>query len=241
MLSFRTMSTDWQQSIERALSSATDADSLQATAAAAARSLGYDFFAYGMRVPVPLSRPTTHMFNNYPQAWQQRYAEQAYLAVDPTVAHAMRSTAPLQWSEQVFAPARHLWEDAQGHGLHVGWAQAAVNPNGAIGMLTLARSCEAITDSELRTSGLHMHWLAHAVHEHAARVLAPQFRALPQLTERECDVLRWTADGKTSGEIGDILGLSERTVNFHINNCMEKLGAVNKTACTIKAAMLRLI
>lgn len=235
------MTTDWQQTIAQALSSTSDADSLLATAGDAARSLGYDFFAYGIRMPLPLSRPQTLMINNYPPRWQQRYAEQSYLEIDPTVAHAMRSTAPLQWSEDVFASARHLWEDAQGHGLHVGWAQAAVNASGAVGMLTLARSGESISGDELQANGLRMHWLVHAVHENAARVLAPQLQQLPQLTERECDVLRWTADGKTSSEIGDILGVSERTVNFHINNCMDKLGAVNKTACTIKAAMLRLI
>ncbi|MCE3264458.1 MAG: LuxR family transcriptional regulator [Pseudoduganella sp.] len=235
------MTDDWQQTIARALSSTSDADSLQATAGDAARSLGYDFFAYGIRMPLPLSRPQTLMINNYPPQWQQRYVEQSYLNVDPTVAHALHSTAPVQWSESLFAPARHLWEDAQGHGLHVGWAQAAVNAHGAVGMLTLARSGEAISDGELAANGLRMHWLVHAVHENAARVLAPQLPQLPQLTERECDVLRWTADGKTSSEIGDILGVSERTVNFHINNCMEKLGAANKTACTIKAAMLRLI
>lgn len=235
------MTTDWQQTIARALSSTSDADSLQATAADAARSLGYEFFAYGIRMPLPLSRPQTLMFSSYPQQWQQRYAEQAYLQVDPTVTHAVRSTAPVQWSEDLFASARHFWEDAQGHGLLVGWAQATVSNNGAIGMLTLARSGEAISEQELQANGLRMHWLVSAVHENAARVLTHQLPQLPQLTERECDVLRWTADGKTSSEIGDILGVSERTVNFHINNCMEKLGAANKTACTIKAAMLRLI
>ncbi|WP_083941135.1 autoinducer binding domain-containing protein [Pseudoduganella violaceinigra] len=235
------MTTDWQQTIAQALSSTSDADSLLATAADAARSLGYEFFAYGIRMPLPLSRPQTLMISNYPKQWQQRYAEQSYMQVDPTVAHALRSTAPLQWSEDLFASAHHFWEDAQGHGLHAGWAQATVSPNGAIGMLTLARSSDAISEQELEAKGLQMHWLVSAVHEHGARVFAPQLPQLPQLTERECDVLRWTADGKTSSEIGDILGVSERTVNFHINNCMDKLGAVNKTACTIKAAMLRLI
>ena len=54
-------------------------------------------------------------------------------------------------------------------------------------------------------------------------------------------VLRWTADGKTSGEVGEIMNISERTVNFHVNNALEKLGAANKTAGVIKAAMLRLL
>jgi LuxR family quorum-sensing system transcriptional regulator SolR len=35
------------------------------------------------------------------------------------------------------------------------------------------------------------------------------------LTTRERDVLRWTSEGKTSAEIGEILHMTERTVNFH--------------------------
>jgi len=41
--------------------------------------------------------------------------------------------------------------------------------------------------------------------------------------------------------VGEIMNISERTVNFHVNNALEKLGAANKTAGVIKAAMLRLL
>jgi LuxR family quorum-sensing system transcriptional regulator SolR len=54
-------------------------------------------------------------------------------------------------------------------------------------------------------------------------------------------VLRWTADGKTSGEISSILNIAGRTVNFHINNAISKLNAANKTAVAVKAAMLRFL
>ena len=49
------------------------------------------------------------------------------------------------------------------------------------------------------------------------------------------------ADGKTSGEAATILGLSERTVNFHVANVLVKLSAVNKTAAVVKAALLGLL
>ena len=35
------------------------------------------------------------------------------------------------------------------------------------------------------------------------------------LNEREVEVLTWVARGKTSAEIGQILGLTKRTVDFH--------------------------
>jgi len=62
-----------------------------------------------------------------------------------------------------------------------------------------------------------------------------------KLSPREIDVLRWTAEGKTSGEISDIMGISERTVNFHINNLMTKMNVTNKTAAAIRAALMGLL
>ncbi len=49
------------------------------------------------------------------------------------------------------------------------------------------------------------------------------------LTEREHDVLRWLARGKTNKEIARALGNSERTVKFHVGSILEKLGAGNRT------------
>lgn len=47
--------------------------------------------------------------------------------------------------------------------------------------------------------------------------------------------------GKTAGEIATIINITERTVNFHISNAMEKLNCINKTAATVKAALLGLL
>jgi len=61
------------------------------------------------------------------------------------------------------------------------------------------------------------------------------------LTAREVEVLKWTADGKTSGEVSEILCVSENTVNFHVKNAVAKLRTANKTAAVVKAAMLGLL
>jgi LuxR family transcriptional regulator len=49
--------------------------------------------------------------------------------------------------------------------------------------------------------------------------------------------MRWTADGKSVGDIATILDIKERSVTFHINNVMAKLGVQNKTAATVYLAM----
>lgn len=56
-----------------------------------------------------------------------------------------------------------------------------------------------------------------------------------KLTLREAEVLYWIAKGKTSRDIGDILGASHRTVNKHLEHVFEKLGVETRTAAAATA------
>jgi LuxR family transcriptional regulator len=233
----------WQEDQIQALLSADCEQKLFPELVTLAHDLGFDFCAYGLLLPLPVSNPKTMIFSNYPGAWQARYQQKNYLAVDPTVRHGMRSLLPVLWSDDVFASAHDLWEDAQSFGLHVGWAQSNRDMNGAAGMLTLARSGVALSAAELRHKGLRMAWLTQVAHLGMSQCLTA--RLMPEieviLSSRETEVLRWTAEGKTSSEVSEILGISERTVNFHINNAVAKLNASNKTAAAIRAALLGML
>jgi len=63
----------------------------------------------------------------------------------------------------------------------------------------------------------------------------------PTLGKREVETLTWAARGKTSAEIAQILGLSKRTVDFHIDNARSKLGVATRIQAAIKAATAQLI
>lgn len=55
------------------------------------------------------------------------------------------------------------------------------------------------------------------------------------LTQRESEVLLWIAKGKSNRDIGDILGLSSRTVNKHLEQIYVKLGVENRASAAVKA------
>jgi len=57
----------------------------------------------------------------------------------------------------------------------------------------------------------------------------------------EIEALTWVARGKTSLEIAQILRLSKRTVDFHVDNARNKLGVATRTEAAIKAVTGRLI
>jgi len=61
------------------------------------------------------------------------------------------------------------------------------------------------------------------------------------LTQREIDVINHLAKGFSNKEIARSLGITERTVRFHISNCCVKLEAHGRSNIVVKAIQLELI
>jgi len=233
----------WQEEqLQSLLNAKSESEFFKALSDSVAK-LGFEKCSFGFRPPLPVSSPRIILLDNYSANWHDRYVQNNYLVVDPTVAHGMRSVLPLIWSDGLFASCREFWEEAQSHGLRVGWAQSCHDARGVGSLLTLARSHDNLSPTELAENNLKMSWVAQLAHEGLSHLLLDKL--MPEsgvtLTARECEVMRWTAEGKTSSEVGDIMNISDSTVNFHINNAVGKLGVSNKTAASIKAVVLKLI
>ena len=61
------------------------------------------------------------------------------------------------------------------------------------------------------------------------------------LTDRERDALAWVAKGKSDWEISRILGVSEATARFHVDNARRKLGAANRAHAVARMAVAGLL
>ena len=64
----------------------------------------------------------------------------------------------------------------------------------------------------------------------------PSRLATAALTPRETEVLSWVAKGKTNRDVGEILGMSPRTVNKHLERVFEKLGVETRAAAAALAS-----
>jgi DNA-binding CsgD family transcriptional regulator len=62
----------------------------------------------------------------------------------------------------------------------------------------------------------------------------PQLRRVRSLTDREHEVLRWVAAGKTDRDIAAILAISHRTVHKHLQSAYAKLGVETRTAAVMR-------
>jgi DNA-binding CsgD family transcriptional regulator len=204
-----------------------------------ASKLGFDHIAYGFQAPYPVTQPKITLLNNYPGPWQEHYSRSGFLFTDPTVIHGRQSQDPLIWSDQAFVTNPTLWQDAQDHGIRVGWAQSSLDGTGAGSLLTLCRSHEPVTDGELQAKEPGMRWLVQVAHVSMSKaILAKDAHVCTHLTLREREVLQWTADGKSAQDIADILVLSKSVVDFHLKNSIKKLDSPNKTAAVARAVLL---
>lgn len=73
------------------------------------------------------------------------------------------------------------------------------------------------------------------------RLRRHELSTMEKLSAREIEVVRWTAQGKTSAEIASILSLSDHTINAYMMSAIKKLDCVNRTQLIAKAFRMKLI
>lgn len=234
---------DWRESYLDRFSVARSEGEVFQHLAAAVTELGFEYCSYGMRAPLPMSNPRFSLHSDYPEAWADRYVSCNYFAIDPSVRHGMTQSVPLIWQANLQAQDNEFWEEASHYGLRHGWCMPTKGNAGTIGLVTMVRSSERITEQELAKKEYRMSWLVSVANGTMSQYLVKKMvpESTVELTARERETLRWSAVGKTYLEIGQILSVDGRTVKFHLVNAMRKLNATNKTEAAVKASILGLL
>lgn len=138
-----------------------------------------------------------------------------------------------------------MWGESMDFGLRCGASFAVHGGNGEAAMLSVATSCDSLQAKQeiYRSMGI-VQLLACYLHEAVQKSVltkGPLPLTRVDLTEREKECLLWVAEGKTSGEIADILSISERTVIFHLQNAGQKMGTSNRLHAISRAISMGLI
>lgn len=203
----------------------------------------FEHFIYGSRFATSLVQPAVFIISGYPEEWRQRYVDRGYLTIDPTVAHSTANVRPLYWNElteieQMDPRVVNFLSEARQFGLVSGVTIPVHGARGEIGLLSVCRG------EENRRVRPHidqvlpaLHLLSSYIHEAGCRLVAAgklPFKR-PELTPRERECLLWASEGKTSWETAQILGVSERTVIYHLQNASEKLGVSNRQQAVARA------
>ena len=112
----------------------------------------------------------------------------------------------------------------------------------AFGHRSLQLEARRLGCDDYITKPLDFELLIEIIRHRLSRTQEPE-RDKPgfELTAREIQTLTWVARGKSSAEIAMILDVTERTVNFHIDNVIRKMGVATRVQAAVKATMLGLL
>lgn len=234
----------WKESQLKQLTFAKEIDTAYPILLRFAENLGFNFCAVSVTSPQREMHLNPLQINNYPQEWNLQYELNEYKKIDPVIAHCNHSMMPIVWDKAVYKDTPELWGALQQYGLQHGWSQAFHHEeSGLCSILSLARKHCPISPLELYEHFGYMFYATSHLSELFARTLPtrPAKPSQPRLSPRELEVLQLSAGGKTAYEISKILSLSERTVNYHVQNVIEKLNVCNKISAVIAAARAGII
>lgn len=177
---------------------------------------------------------------SYPSEWLDIYIRENYFSIDPIVRSNFGNFKLQYWADtyRIIHPPRKFLSCAEDFGLKKGYTYGLKNIKRNIGSLfsVAGKSVER----NLRTEFILGYIIPH-FHQTLVRIfLQPEKKSII-LSPREIEVLQWVKHGKSSWDISVILGVSERTIKFHVNNIMQKLDAVNRPHAVTIAFQMGLI
>jgi len=232
----------WRTEMQFAFSQVVSKADITRTIEQQMSHLGFDFYAFFIRHPVPFTRPKTFFFTNYPQNWVEYYLQEDFAQLDPVLKNCRAPGNVWPWDEMADAAGRKVFLAARNHGIYHGISCSMMAKNRSMGILSMSYACESktiqlTTGLELQLQNLAELSLAALIEMDDISMTAAKL----ELSERELEILKWTAEGKTSAEISLILSISKNTVNFHQKNMQKRFNAPNKTQIASYAAAIGLI
>lgn len=183
---------------------------------------------------------------NTPSGHTETSSDSGVSRRDPVMKRLKRMSVPFVYDQELYVRdgAGDIWERQAMHGYSTGIAVALHLQDHKHFLLGIDRQ-KALPDDLEKVTHMMASLQLLAVHaqDAALRLLGVQGDAgeIPKLTGRELEVLRWTMDGKSAWAVGEILSVSENTVNFHLRNIFKKLGSSSKHQAVLKAISFGLL
>lgn len=175
-------------------------------------------------------------WSEFPEGYLDTYRACEWDRIDPVVQHVQSARGPFHWNQ--INPAGftrrqiEFFEECRELGVHSGMTVPMRGPCRQTDLISLSFRSRG-TPSPDRLSSVYMHcvqyWLRYC------DLMDDRRPEEISLTGQEVECLRWCKEGKTNWEIGEILSISQKTVEFHVGNAMRKLGAGNRITAAIMA------
>jgi DNA-binding CsgD family transcriptional regulator len=182
----------------------------------------------------------------YAPEWVRHYLQEGYVNIDPVVRAGLCGILPVDWASLDLADPVIAKFFGEAQEFKIGPNGLSVPVRGRHGEFALFSVSSDINPSEwLKIKKLLMRdlmMLAYHFHDWALGAEGiERHDYLTALSTREKDCLKWKALRKSDWDLSQAIGISERTVKFHLESARAKLGAVNTTHAVAKAISFGLI
>jgi LuxR family transcriptional regulator, quorum-sensing system regulator SolR len=183
---------------------------------------------------------------NLPDGYYDAYFDRRWDRIDPVLASTMRAVRPFYWNDviqqsQLSKRQIDFMNQCRELKVHSGVVFPFHGPGDRLDVISLSRRIPDTPNLE-RTTLLHA--ITVQTWNQFLELSKDQIfvdRQPVELTTRELEILRWCKVGKSRADIGEILSISMRTVEYHLNNVMTKLGATNQITAVVMAIQMGLI
>ena len=187
---------------------------------------------------------------SYPEDWLNYYKEREYQKVDAVWNRLLQRPTPFFWrdviegqkkdssvAEEKRKLSEQVMNEAEDAGVADGIGISFVSTLGEIAGIGLSRDRPETKNNYQDMAEVYL--ISTVFHDkYLSLFTRPE---VPKFSNREREVLLWSAEGKTDWETAEILGISVPTVRFHWKNIFEKTQVNSKTFATTIAIRHRVI
>lgn len=208
------------------------------------RSSGFHTFTHvGLR-GLSYQEETAPYVTSVRADWETHYRNRQLEQRDPAIHRCLTGTTPVNFSDFHFSnlpsEQQQMMGEARDFRMEKGVCIPVHGPNNSLSILAVFHDGSDQTFADAARSIPFLALAAMHVHEQLLKLGSAPVPPPTTLTPREIECLLWSAEGKTAWEISRIIGVSERTVKFHIMNVMKKLGVHSRTHAVARAISLGL-
>lgn len=226
----------------------TDADADKLLLDSILSCYGLENVAYVTTDPASIKSRQPIYRVTYSNDWQEFYQKYGAEKYDPAIINGLKEVMPFEWrSLKICEPEqKEFLNTARDFQLGKnGFSIPIRDRNGARALISMTSRYNDLKwakySRSFRSELVNIAYLLHERFSMHSENGCTSLRLGDNLTEREIESLQWTALGKTSEEAALILGVSRRSIDFHVNNAKNKLDTVTRSHAVARALALGLI
>lgn len=204
--------------------------------------IGVDIFSYA-QLTSDAPCKLLEIRDNFPESWRRHYGEMNYAQVDPRLRISNARQGIFLWDDAaellcLSKRERRLFVEMEAAGIKAGLTISLQLGNGPLGCLNLAST----GDQTWQRDRLSLAYAMASQFQLAYTTLNRDASfGTVALSDRQREVLQWAAAGKSRSSIGQIMGISEGTVDDHFRHIFRKLSCNDRVVAVVKAISLGLI